>query len=133
MQASQASTLKQMSQYNAERKDSSITAALKVTVQVERNTANRSKHGTLTSVALQDTSSLLNLATENQGVGRVWQQQCTNTKDDSWDSSQAQGQTPSPLSANSTIVDASGCQDSKNGEGLEEEVEGSPPAGWGDL
>ena len=86
-----------------------------------------------TSVALQDLTALLNLATEHKGVGRVWQEQRSQSQDESWDGSQSQGQSPSPVGPDCTVVDAGCSQDSENTEALEEQVEGTPPSRRRDL
>ena len=61
-----------------------------------------------TSVALQHFAALLNLATEHKRVGGVWKEKCTDSQDKAWDSSQSQGQPPSPVGPDRTVVDA-GC------------------------
>ena len=83
-----------------------------------------------TSVSLKDLAAFLDLAPEDERVRGVWQGQGTQSQDDSRDSSKSQGQPPSPVCPDCTVVDAGSCQDTEDTEALEEQVEGSPPPWW---
>ncbi len=87
----------------------------------------------LTSVTLKNLAGLLHLSTEHKGARRVWQEQGAHSQNDSRDSSQSQGQSPSPVSPDCTIVDAGCSQDTEDAEALEQQVEGTPPPRGGNL
>lgn len=88
-----------------------------------------------TTHTLQGTAGLLNLATLNQTVGGVGNDDGTQEEDEGWDNGQTHRQAPATVFSHvlCAVVDPLGNPDTDGGCHLEHDVEGSTSVSGGDL